>query len=319
MAHSRAKLTPFGRRLLVDRVERLGWTVAAASEALGVSSATGHKWCRRYREEGAVGLEDRCSRPRRSPRRLGGPAEQRILRTRHRLRCGPHSLGARLGHPRSTVYKVLRRHGFSRLRDLDRPTGTPVRYVREHPGELLHLDVKKLACIPDGGGHRMLGREIGRAGRPRGAGYDYLHVAVDDSSRAAFVGVCPDERGETAARFLLEAAAFFASHGVRIQEIITDRAFAYTHSRDFAEAVSILPARHIVTRPYRPQTNGKAERFIQTMLREWAYSRLYRSNQERLDALPRWLRFYNERRPHTALEGRSPMTTLVNNVRGNYT
>ena len=170
MAHSRAKLTPFGRLLLVERVAALGWTVAAASEALGVSGATGHKWVRRYRQEGLGGLTDRSSRPRRCPHRLSASAERRILRGRRRLRCGLHSLGPRLGHPRSTVYKVLRRNGVSRLRDQDRPSGVPVRYTREHPGELLHLDVKKLARIPDGGGHRIHGRERGRAGQPRGSG-----------------------------------------------------------------------------------------------------------------------------------------------------
>ena len=317
MVHSRAKLTPFGRLLLVDRVEALGWTVAAACEALGVSNATGHKWVRRYRQEGAGGLDDRTSRPRHSPRRLSASAEQRILRNRRRLRSGPHSLGPRLGHPRSTVYKVLRRHGVSRLRDVDRPTGVPIRYVREHPGELLHLDVKKLARIPEGGGHRMLGRERGR-GRPEGGGYDYLHVAVDDCSRVAYVGVFADERGPTAARFLLDAAMFFASRGVRIERVLTDRAMTYTRSDDFAAAIASLPARHLTTRPYRPQTNGKAERFIQTMLREWAYSRLYQSNGERLNRLSRWLQFYNQRRPHTALEGKPPMTALLNNVCGNY-
>ncbi len=318
MAHSRAKLTPFGRLLLVGRVAALGWTVAMASEALGVSSATGHKWIRRYRQEGLTGLNDRTSRPRHCPRRLSASAERRILRGRRRLRCGPHSLGPRLGHPRSTVYKVLRRNGVSRLRDQDRPTGVPVRYTRDRPGELLHLDVKKLARIPDGGGHRIHGRERGRAGRPKGSGYDYLHVAVDDCSRVAYVGVCADERGPTAARFLLEAAMFFDSHGVRIERVLTDRAFTYTRSNHFAEAVASLPARHLTTRPYRPQTNGKAERFIQTMLREWAYSRLYTSNEERLNRLPRWLQFYNQRRPHTALVGKPPMAALLNNVRGNY-
>lgn len=318
MAHSRAKLTQFGRLLLVDRVEALGWTVAAACEALGVSNATGHKWVRRYRQEGANGLRDRTSRPQHSPRRLSLSAEQRILRNRRRLRCGPHSLGPRLGHPRSTVYKVLRRHGVSRLHDIDRTTGVSIRYVRDHPGELLHLDVKKLARIPEGGGHRVLGRERGRAGRPGGGGYDYVHVAVDDCSRVAYVAVYPDERGPTAARFLLDAAMFFASKGVRIRDVLTDRAMTYTRSYDFAGAIGSLSARHLTTRPYRPQTNGKAERFIQTMLKEWAYSRLYQSNDGRLDRLSRWLQFYNHRRPHTALEGNPPMTALLNNVSGNY-
>jgi transposase InsO family protein len=245
-------------------------------------------------------------------------AVQQILHARHALRAGPHRLSPALGYARSTVYAVLRRHGLSRLRDLDAPSGAPVRYVRERAGELLHLDVKKLGRIPDGGGHRVLGRAEGRSGRRRGAGYDYLHVAVDDASRVAYVASYPDERGETAARFLLEAAGFFAEQGVRIERVLTDRAFAYTRAHAFTDAVDGLGARRLVTRPYRPQTNGKAERFIQTMLREWAYARLYRSNQERLADLPEWVAFYNHRRPHTALGGLTPMAVLVNNVCGNH-
>jgi transposase InsO family protein len=211
---------------------------------------------------------------------------------------------------------VLQRHGLSRLRTLDRATGVPVRYVRARPGELVHLDVKQLARIPDGGGHRLLGRQI-RQERERGAGYDYLHVAVDDASRLAYVAVLPDQRGSTAARFLLDAAGFFADHGIRIERVLTDRAFAYTQAHAFREAVASLGARHRTTRPYRPQTNGKAERFIRTLLEEWAYARLYRTNAERLAALPGWLAFYNHRRPHTALGGRPPIAA-VNNVHGNY-
>src|SRR3990172_305418 len=267
MAHCRAKLTPFG-----------------------VSRSTAGKWLQRYRDEGIVGLEDRPSRPLRSPHALPTEEVQGILQARHRLRVGPHRLAPALGRPRSTIYGVLRRHGLSRLRDWDRPTAVPVRYVRERPGELLHLDVKKLARIPAGGGHRILGREIGRAGRLGGAGHDYVHVAVDDASRVAYLEALHDERGDTAARFLLAAAAFFASQGVRIERVLTDRAFAYTNSRAFPQAIQVLGARHIVTRPYRPQTNGKAERFIKTLLQEWAYARLY-----------------NRRRPHTALGGLTPM------------
>ncbi len=316
MAHRTAKLTPFGRLLLVQRVTDLGWSVAAAAEAVGVSRTTAHRWLQRYRAEGPAGLEDRPSRPHRSPHALDARTVRRILQARTRLRHGPHRLAARLGHPRSTIYAVLRRHGCSRLAALDRSTGVPVRYVRERPGELLHLDVKQLARIPDGGGHRLLGREVGRQ-RARGSGYDYLHVAVDDASRLAYVQVLPDQRGDTAARFLLDAARFFADHGIRIERILTDRAFAYTHARAFADAVQVLGARHKLTRPYRPQTNGKAERFIRTLLEEWAYARLYRTNAERLAALPGWLAFYNHRRSHTALGGRPPIT-VVNKVHGNY-
>ena len=215
-----------------------------------------------------------------------------------------------LGHPRSTVYGVLRRHGCSRLCDTDRVTRIPIRYERDRPGELLHVDVKKLGRIPPGGGHRMLGRELGRRNRRRRVGHDYLHVAVDDHSRVAFVQVHPDEQGPTAARFLLDAAAFFAEHGVTIERVMTDRHFSYLRSRDFSDALAAIGARHTPTRKYRPQTNGKAERFIQTMKREWAYRRLYTSNGARLRARPGWVAFYNRRRSHTALGSRPPVSRL---------
>lgn len=217
---------------------------------------------------------------------------------------GPRRLAALVGVPHSTIHAILRRHGLSRLRDLDRSTGVRIRYVREHPGELVHLDMKALGRIPDGGGHRIHGRA--RAARGRGIGYEILHVAVDDASRLAFVQLLPDDHGVTAARFLLDAAAFFAEHGIHIQRVMTDRAFSYTISRAFREAIHALPARHKITRPYRPQTNGKAERFIRTLLAEWAYAQLYRSNEERRQALPNWLQYYNHSRPHTALGGLSP-------------
>lgn len=310
MAHRRARLTPFGRRVLVERVEELGWPVARAAEAMHVSRATAYKWLRRFREEGEAGLEDRPSRPHRCPHRLDRRAEREILRTRRRTRRGPHHLAATLGRPRSTIYGVLRRHGMSRLDHADRPTGIPLRYVRQRPGELLHLDVKKLGRIPPGGGHRMLGRSTETRHRTARIGHDYLHVAVDDHSRVAYVRAFSDERGETAARFLLEAASRFAELGVRIERVMTDRAKCYLDSRAFAEALERIGARHRPTRGYRPQTNGKAEAFIRTMLREWAYVRLYRSNEERLRALPGWVDHYNRSRPHTALGGRPPMSAL---------
>lgn len=311
MAHRRAKLTPFGRLLLVQRVEVEGWAVARAAEALGVSRATGYKWIRRHRAEGLAGLEDRSSAPGHRPHALPPSAVREILALRRRTKHGPHRLGPALGRPRSTVYGVLRRHGFSRLSDADRPSGVPVRYVRERPGELVHVDVKKLGRIPPGGGHRLLGRNIETARRNKlRMGYDYLHVAVDDHSRVAFVRVFSDEQGETTARFLLEAAQFFADHGVQIERVMTDRHNSYRLSRPFRAAMQRIGATHKLTRGYRPQTNGKAERFIRTMLVEWAYARIYRSNQERLRALPTWLDFYNSRRPHTALGGQPPMTAL---------
>ena len=218
---------------------------------------------------------------------------------------------------RSTVYGVLRRHHMSRLADTDRTSGVVVRYERERPGELVHLDVKKLGRIPDGGGHKLHGR-MTTTPRGRGIGYDYVHSAVDDRSRVAFSQLLPDQTGETSARFLVEAAGFFAEHGVRIQRVLTDNAKAYAESVVFAETAARLGIRLKRIRPYRPQTNGKVERFNKTLLDEWAYARLYRSNNERRQALSRWLRSYNHRRPHTSLDGLTPMAVLVNNVGGKH-
>lgn len=316
MLHRTARLTPFGRRLLVDRILIEGWSAAIAAETLGVSRATAYKWLRRYRDEGVAGLEDRSARPLHRPRSLGERDVRRILRLRRRLRVGPHRLGPLLGHPRSTVYGVLRRHGVSRLAHADRLSGVPLRYVRERPGELIHVDVKKLGRVPDGGGHRMLGPG---ARRERGAGYDYLHVAIDDATRVAFVGVHADERAATTVRFLSDAVAFFADHGVGVERVMTDNAMTYTQSRQLAATFAALGIRHLRTRPRRPQTNGKAERFIGTLQREWAYARLFRSNAERLASLPRWLDTYNRRRPHAALGGLTPLAVLVNKLGGNDT
>ena len=215
MSHGKGRLTVYGRSLVVRRVLVDGWRPALAAEAAGVSRATVYKWLRRYRDEGDAGLEDRSSAPHRRPRALPRARVARILRLRLRRGYGPHRLAALLHCPRSTVYSVLRRHGRSRLCDLDRPTKTALRYVRERPGELLHVDVKKLGRIPDGGGWRVHGRS--EQVRGRGIGYDYLHVAVDDCSRFAVVGVYPDERGETASAFLREAAVVLAAHGVRVE------------------------------------------------------------------------------------------------------
>jgi transposase InsO family protein len=317
MAHRNARLTEFGRLLLVQRITELGWPVAQAAESLGVSRATAYKWLARYRQHGQDGLADRPSRPHRCPHALPASQVRRVLAARRRRRQGPHRLGYHLAMPRSTIYGVLRRHGLNRLVSMDRVSGAAVRYERERPGELVHLDVKKLGRIPDGGGHRIHGRAAGARGR--GIGYDYIHSAVDDRSRVAFSQVLADETGETVARFLVEAAGFFADHRVRIQRVLTDNAKAYADSVTFAETAAGLGIQLKRTRPYRPQTNGKVERFNKTLLDEWAYGRLYRSNTERCRAFARWLRLYNHQRPHTALGGLTPMTVLVNNVHGNHT
>jgi len=305
-----------GRLLLVQRVEHLGWSVSQAARSSGVSRETAYEWLRRWRAAGVEGLENRSSRPHASPRQTPSDQVERIRRLRLQLRWGPHRLAPLTGHPRSTIYAVLAREGLSRLRDLDPATGVPIRYVRDHPGELIHLDMKPLGRIPEGGGHRILGRVV--APSRKRPGVDVLHVAVDDASRLAFVQVLPDDRAATTARFLVEAAAFFAAQGIRVERVMTDGHMSYRLAGAFRETLRALGARHKMTRRYRPQTNGKAERFIQTMLREWAYVRLYRSNEERLRALPKWLHYYNHHRPHAALGGRPPATLSVNNVCGNH-
>jgi transposase InsO family protein len=316
VAHPRARLTPLGRRLLVDRVLVLGWSAAEAATAAGVSRATCYKWIRRFREEGEPGLADRSSRPRVCSGALGPRAERQILRARRRLKKGPHHLGAVLGRPRSTVYGVLRRHGQGRLDRTDRPSGVPIRYEREHPGELVHIDVKKLGRIPDGGGWRMLGRSTQtrrnqlRTRSEGRLGYDYIHAAVDDHSRVAYVEVHPDERGETCARFLARACGFYAEQGVKVASIMTDNALNYRRSSAFREAMAERQIVHVPIPVYHPRVNGKVERFNRTMLEEWAYVRLYTSNAQRLRALDRWVGFYNRRRPHTALGGRPPIARL---------
>jgi transposase InsO family protein len=319
VAHRKAKLTPLGRMLLVERIEVLGWPVRVAAESMGVSAATAYKWRARYRDEGAAGLEDRSSRPHRCPHQADRARVTRVLALRTQRRWGPHRIAYALGIARSSVYAILVRAGASRLSDSDRPTRQIVRYQRERPGQLVHMDVKRLARIPDGGGHRLLGRASGRPNQVRrGRHLDFVHAAVDDHSRVAYVEVHADERAGTCAGFVRRAGAFFARHGVEIERVMTDRAMAYCRSADFRQALAELGARHIVIAPYRPQTNGKVERFNRTLIDEWAYLRLYRSNAERLACLAAWVDTYNRRRPHTALDGQTPMDALLNNVPGNY-
>ena len=316
MAHPRARLTVFGRQLLIARVAA-GWPAAHVAEQFGISRATAYKWVRRHRAEGDRGLEDRSSRPRRSPRRLNPAAEAEILAARATWRYGPDRLGPLLGRPPSTVHRVLVRHGLSRLGDADQVTTAPIRYVACHPGALLHQDHKKLGRIPDGGGWRALGRGGGTKRGHGRIGYDHLEVVIDDTSRYAVVVPVPDESGASAVAALETAALEFARLGIRIERVLTDNGSAY-RSSTYRTAVDGLGARHKRTRPFRPQTNGKAERLIQTLLREWAYGRPYRTNDERVTALPRFVDFYNQRRPHTALGGQSPLDA-VSNVPGDHT
>jgi transposase InsO family protein len=317
VAHRRARLTVFGRQLIVARVEA-GWPAAHVAEQLGISRATAYKWIRRHRAEGPAGLEDRSSRPRRSPRRLSPTVEAEILAARTTWRYGPDRLGPLLGRPPSTVHRVLARRGLSRLGDADRVTTAPIRYVACHPGALVHQDHKKQGRIPDGGGHRALGRTTEARALKTGVGYDHLEVVIDDASRLAVVVPVPDESGASAAFALEMAATEFAKFGIAIERVMTDNGLAYTRARAYAAVLEALGARHKRTRPWRPQTNGKAERFIQTLINEWAYARPYGSNAERSAALPGFVDFYNRTRPHTALGGRSPLD-VVNNVPGDHT
>lgn len=297
------------------RVLEEGWTPATVAEAQGCSRATVHKWLRRFCTEGEAGLHDRSSRPHTSPRRLCPERERAILERRAGTLEGPHRIGWALGVPRSTVHRVLSRNGVPRLCDLDRPTRQVVRYERERPGELVHVDVKKLGRIPSGGGWRVHGRSE-RPARHRGLGYDYLHVALDDHTRVAYAEAHPDERAETAAAFAGRAIGFFASLGIGVERVLTDNAFCY-RSRAFQAVLSAAGASHRRTRPYRPQTNGKVERFNLTLKHEWAYARPYETNRDRLDQLGPFLHRYNHHRPHTAHGGRTPMSA-VNNVSGQH-
>ena len=312
MAHRNARLTPLTRLELVREVAA-SWPQAEVARRFRVSRHTVAKWLRRFREEGAAGLDDRRSAPRSHPRRTPPELERRICAVRRTQGFGPHRIQWALGVARSTVYAVLKRHGLHRLDRLHRVTREPVRYEHAVAGDLLHLDVKKLGRIPEGGGKRIApGFAETRSGpRPgRSLGLEYLHVAVDDHSRYAYVAALPDERAATCAAFLERALAAFCRRGVRVRGVLTDNAKAYTVARRFLEAAAAADVQLSHTRPYRPQTNGKAERFIQILQDEWAYARPYRSNAERLRELPRWLYRYNHRRPHGGVGGAVPASRL---------
>jgi len=315
--HRRPRLNPFGRQLIIDRLQS-GRSAGVVAEELGVSRATVYKWWRRFQLEGEEGLNDRSSRPQRSPRRLAPAVEEAILELRRERKLGPHRLAALTGRPRSTCYQVLRRHRLHRLDWLDRPTARIIRrYERARPGELVHVDVKKLGRIPEGGGHRGYGRDRRRPTGKRGQGYEFVHSLVDDCSRLAYSEVLADELGPTCAAFVRRAFAFLNQHGVRVERVMTDNAFNYRYSRDFQTAITEVGAKHLRIPFYRPQVNGKVERFNRTLLQEWAYVRPYDSNHERLSSLTAWLHSYNWHRNHTALGGRPPIER-VNNVFGNY-
>jgi len=317
VSHRNARLTVHGRRLLVERV-RSGRPVAHVAAEMGISRPTAHKWIRRWRSEGESGLIDRSSRPRRTPHRTAAATEAHVCRLRQDRKLGPARIGPILGLPASTVHRILTRHGLNRLAFLDRPTGQVIRrYERDRPGEMIHVDVKKLGRIPDGGGHKVLGRQAGRATRSNG-GFDYVHSAVDDHSRLAYSEIHGDEKADTCAVFLRRAAAFFTTCGIdRIERVLTDNAWPYRKSFAWRHALTDLGATGKLTRAYRPQTNGKVERFNRTLLDEWAYLRPYTSNTERTGALADFLHTYNHHRCHTALGGQPPISR-VNNAAGQY-
>ncbi|HEX4628226.1 MAG TPA: IS481 family transposase [Gemmatimonadales bacterium] len=303
-SHKNARLGFAGRVRLVERVLRDGERVVVVAGTMGVSRQTVYKWVARFRGEGLAGLHERSSRPHRSPRRLAVRWMRRIERLRRRRWTSPR-IARELALPLSTVVVIVRRLGLPRLRCLEPPVPI-VRYERERPGELLHVDTKKLARITRVG-HRIT---ADRATRVRGRGWEHVYVAVDDASRAAYCELLAREDGPTAAGFLRRAAAWLAQRGIRLERVMTDNAGAWRATAS-QHALAELGVRHLRTRPYTPQTNGKAERFIQTVLREWAYARAYRTSTARAAALPGFVRYYNAERPHWALGMQPPLTRLA--------
>lgn len=321
VSHRNARLNLYGRLLLVQRVCRDRRPVAHVAKELGVSRQCAHRWVARFLAEGEPGLLDRSSRPHNCPRRTPAQLEAKVLRARREQRRGQDWLAAETGVPARTVSRILRRYQVPYLRDCDPLTGQPiraskttaVRYERDRPGELVHMDVKKIGRIHDGGGWKAHGREHGQTGAQKRTriGFDYVHSLVDDHSRLAYSEILPDEKGATCAAFLLRAAGYFAARGItRIERVMTDNHFSYKRANDVRDVIAVLGARHIFIRPHCPWQNGKVERFNRTLQTEWAYSRIYLTNTARTDALAPWLDFYNNRRRHTALGGRPPLSRL---------
>ncbi|WP_328765035.1 MULTISPECIES: IS481 family transposase [unclassified Streptomyces] len=316
MPHRNAPLTETGRLRLARCVVEDGWPYRRAAERFQVSPTTAQRWADRYRAHGEAGMGDRSSRPRHSPRRTPSRTERRIIKIRLLRRWGPARIAHLLGLVPSTVHRVLTRYHLARLSHLDRATGRVIRrYERDKPGELVHVDIKKLGNIPDGGGHKALGRPAGRK-KKSGAGYSYIHTAVDDHSRLAYSEILADEKKETATAFWTRAQAYFTACGITVERVLTDNGSCYkSHAwRDLLAAAGIT---HKRTRPYRPQTNGKVERLNRTLLDEWAYARPYQSEAERRAAFPQWLHTYNHHRGHTALAGKPP-ASRVPNLTGQY-
>ena len=318
VSHGSARLTVHGRRLIVQR-HQAGWKKAHIAAAMGVSRKCVTTWIDRYAADGEAGLHDRSSRPHTMPTRTSDEVEQKVLAARAEHRDGPDVLGPKIGVPARTVSRILRRHDVPYLRELDPMTGevirsskqTADRYERDRPGELVHMDVKKLGRIPEGGGWRAHGREMGRPRERRNnpVGYDYVHSLVDDHSRLAYSEILPDEKGPTCAAFLQRAIDYFAAHGIaRIERLMTDNAFAYRYSlRDLCTERGI---RQKFIKPHCPWQNGKVERLNRTLATEWAYRQAFTSNDQRAAALAPWLEHYNTVRRHSALGGKPPISRL---------
>ncbi|MDO8383781.1 MAG: IS481 family transposase [Microbacterium sp.] len=324
MSHANARLTPAGRLIMVQRIQS-GRAVAHVAAEMGISRTTAWRWWRRFRNDGPAGLVDRSSIARSHPSRTGPCVETRVRIMRHLTRRGPVFIAGRLGLQASTVGRVLRRHHVPLLRELDPVTGAIIRasrrsansYEHDHPGSLIHVDVKKLGRIPEGGGWRFHGRGQ-RPASKRGLGYDYVHTVIDDHSRVAYAEIHGDEKGATAAGVLERAVAFYATLGVRVERVISDNAFAYRHSAAFHAVISAHGITQKFIRPHCPWTNGKVERLNRTLANEWAYARAWNSNTDRAAALPTWLDHYNLDRAHLGIGGRTPIDR-INNGRGQYT
>ena len=322
--HANARLSLKGRELLIDRIEVAGWSLSTAAEAAGISERTARKWLGRYRAEGPSGLLDRSSALAVVANRTDERRVQTIAALR-RLRMTGAEIAEVLQMALSTVSAILTRIGMGKLGRLGLEPA--VRYERQRPGELIHIDVKKLGRIQGGAGHRITGKRGRYTGKRTDAegvrrhtvGWEYVHIAIDDATRLAYVEVLSDEKATTAIGFLRRAVEHFASYGITLQALITDNGSAY-RSTIHAIACRALKIRHLRTRPYRPQTNGKAERFIRTLLGGWAYGAIYRNSHERTAALAGWIDFYNRRRPHGALSHKPPIARLheLNNLTGSY-
>ncbi|MGI8336942.1 IS481 family transposase, partial [Actinomadura scrupuli] len=331
MSHANAALTPRARLRLARLIVEEGWPIARAAERYQVSWPTAKRWAQRYLQHGAAGMADRSSRPHHSPAKTPQPVVRKIVHLRWKQRLGPVQIAGRLGMPASTVHAVLTRCRLNRLSHIDRATGEPIRrYEHDQPGAMLHVDVKKLGNIPDGGGWRHVGRAQGELNRQATArrtgarttrhaprvGTAYVHTVIDDHTRIAYAEIHDDEKAPTAITVLRNAVAWFAARDVSIQRVLSDNGPAYK-SHAWHEACAELGIRPKKTRPYRPQTNGKIERFHRTLTDGWALSRFYSSEQARRKALPAWLHHYNHHRPHTATGGKPPITRLTN-VPGQY-